>query len=133
LRLTASVEDGDSGTYDFSGHLDAGAAYLAWVQIKATVARQNDSAGLFDDLPKTFDELAGLFDDLGGGQFADANVLFYVSVTQDDPDGAPTWGAYQPFRAGNFFGRGFRFRVELRTTTDDITPLLTALSATVER
>lgn len=132
LRLTSPITAGDSGTYDFSTYIDTTSARLVWARIEAAVTRQNDAAGLFDDLPGLFDALAGLFDDLGNQQFDDHNVLFYISTTNDDPAGTPTWSAYQLFRAGNFYGRAFRFRVVLTTHTDEISPNITALDAIVE-
>lgn len=132
LRLTAPVTANDSGTYDFSNYIDTGSVRRVWARIEADVARVDDGSGLFDDLPGTFDALTGLFDDLGSGQFADHNVLFYVSTTDDDPAGTPTWSDYKLFRAGNFYGRAFRFRVVLKTSTDDITPNITSLDAIVE-
>ena len=51
--------------------------------------------------PGLFDEFAGLFDNFTGSvQFGDANVKTYISITQDDPAGTPTWTDYQAFRAG---------------------------------
>lgn len=132
LRLTSPVSASDSGTYDFSTYIDTGSSRLVWARIEADVTRIDDGSGTFDELPGLFDSLTGLFDDLGSGQYADHNVLFYISTTPDDPAGTPTWSSYQLFRAGNFYGRAFRFRVVLKTDTDDITPNLTSLAAIVE-
>lgn len=132
LRLTSPVSANDTGTYDFSTYIDTGSARLVWARIESAVNRQDDGAGLFDELPGLFDALPGLMDSLGSGQFADHNVTFWISTTTDDPAGSPTWTAYQQFRAGNFYGRAFRFRVVLSTETDDITPNITGLDAIVE-
>jgi len=132
LRLTSPVDAGDFGTYDFSAYIDTGAARLVWARVEAIVSRADDGAGLFDDLQGLFDSLPGLFDNLNGGDFGDHNVEFYVSTTNDNPAGTPTWGAYQRFRSGNFYGRAFRFRAILKTEADDITPNITGLDAIVE-
>lgn len=122
-----------SGTYDFTGYLDTGAVRRARARIDATTRRQDDSAGLWDDIPGLFDSFPGLFDDFtGGAQFADTNVLFYISATDDDPAGTPTWGAYQLFRAGEFYGRAFRFRIVLKSESAGVTPAISALTARVE-
>jgi hypothetical protein len=97
------------------------------------VVRINDAAtDTFDTLTGLFDSLPGNFDDLTGGtSFADSNVIQFVSTTDDDPTGSPTWSAYKRFKAGDFSGRAFRFRVELQSTADDITPAIEQLTAKV--
>ena len=106
---------------------------MVWARVKATVARLDDGTGTFDELAGDLDSLEGLFDDLGGGrQVADQNVTFDIATTTDDPSGSPTWSDWLPFRAGNFYGRAFKFRVTLTTEADDITPNITALDAVVE-
>ena len=133
LRLTAPVSANDSGTYEFSNYIDTTSARMVWARVKATVARVDDGTGTFDELAGDLDSLEGLFDDLGGGrQVADQNVTFEIATTTDDPSGSPTWSDWLPFRAGNFYGRAFKFRVTLTTEADDITPNITALDAVVE-
>jgi len=74
-----------------------------------------------------------LFDDFTGSvQFGDANVKTYISITQDDPAGTPTWTDYQAFRAGDYYGRAFRFRAVLTSTSNNITPSISELDAIVE-
>ena len=65
-------------------------------------------------------------------QFADTDVVFFIGVTQDNPSGSPTWSAYQPFKAGQFSGRAFRFKVELKSTSVGVTPSVDELFAQVE-
>ena len=133
LRLTSTVSADDEGTYDFSNYIDTGSSRLVWARIEAESARVDDTAGLFDDLPGNFDDLPGLFDSLGSSLILeDTNLEFYVSLTEDDPAGSPTWSAYQQFRAGSFYGRAFRFRVKMNTESDNITPNITSLDAIVE-
>ena len=68
----------------------------------------------------------------GGAGFADTNILFYISTTEDDPAGSPTWSAYKLFRAGDFYGRAFRFRIVMKSSADTVTPSISALTAVVE-
>lgn len=120
-------------TYDFSTYIDTGSARRVKARVDTNVIRKDNSAGLFDDLPDQFDALAGLFDDLTGfNTIADTNVLTYISITNDDPAGTPTWSEYKLFRVGDFYGRAFRFRAVLKSTTDDVTPAITGLEAVVE-
>lgn len=135
LQITDPSAAPSEATYDFSTHVETHDAAVRRIRarVDAAVLRVDESAGLWDDLPGVFDELPGLFDDFTGiGQFADTNLLFYISTTPDDPAGTPVWSDYQQFRAGEFYGRAFRFRVVLRSTSDAVTPAITALSAIVE-
>lgn len=119
--------------YDFTNYIDTGAIRRVRSRVDVNVIRLDTSAGLFDDVPGLIDSLGGLFDDLTGGtQFADTDVLTYISITQQDPAGTPTWSDWQLFKAGDFFGRAFRFRIELKTTTTGVTPSISGLTARVQ-
>lgn len=133
LEITDVSSGPSTATYDFSTYIDTGAVRRVRSRIETNVERRDLSAGLWDDLPGLFDDLPGLFDDFtGAAQFADINVQAYISITQDDPAGSPTWTDYQLFRAGEYSGRAFRFRVILSSTSDDVTPSITGLKALVE-
>lgn len=135
LQITDPSSAPSEATYDFSNYIEThdSTARRVRARIDAAVFRSDESAGLWDDLPGLFDDLPGLFDDLtGSAQFADTNLLFYISTTPDDPSGTPTWSDYKQFRAGEFYGRAFRFKVVLKSTADNVTPAITALSAIVE-
>jgi hypothetical protein len=97
------------------------------------VLRINDAAtDTFDTLTGLFDSLPGNFDDLtGGSSFADIDVVQFVSTTDDDPAGSPTWSDYKRFKSGDFSGRAFRFKVELQSTANDVTPAIEELAAKV--
>jgi hypothetical protein len=133
LRITDPSVSPSEATYDFSAVIDTSTARKAHVRIDANVNRLDTSAGLWDDLPGLFDDLPGLFDSFtGAAQFSDTNLLFFVSTTPDDPAGTPTWSPYQQFRAGEFFGRAFRFRVVLKSFANNVTPSISGLTALVE-
>lgn len=134
LRLDSYSSAPTTGIYDFSGSIDTGAVRVVRAKMFCKVARFNNGSGLFDDLPGLFDNLPGLFDDLTGAtdDFADTNVEFYISATDDDPSGSPNWGAWRKFRATEISGRAFRFRVILTTETDDVTPEVEELVGIVE-
>lgn len=133
LEITDVSSAPSSATYDFSTYIDTGSVRRVRSRVEAEVLRKDNSAGLWDDLPGLFDDLPGLFGDFtGGAGFADINVQAYISTTQDDPSGTPTWSDYQLFRAGEYYGRAFRFRVVLSSTSVDVTPSITGLQAIVE-
>lgn len=120
-------------TYEFSNYIDTGSTRRFRSRIDVATARQDNSAGLWDDLPGNFDDLPGNFDDFtGAAQFADTNVITYISTTDDDPAGSPTWTDYKKFRAGDYFARAARFKVELTSSSEDVTPSLSQLDAIVE-
>lgn len=133
LRITDPSTAPSTATYDFSSYVDTGSVRVARCAMEIENVRIDDAATVtFDTLTGNFDSLAGLFDDLtGGSSFSDTNVLQYVSTTDDDPAASPTWSDYKRFKAGDFSGRAFRFRVELKSTSDGVTPALAQLAATV--
>jgi hypothetical protein len=133
LRITDPSTAPSTATYDFSNYIDTSSVRVARVNMDVKVLRLNDAAtDTFDTLTGLFDSLPSLFDDLtGGSSFADVDVIQFVSTTDDDPAGSPTWSDYKRFKSGDFSGRAFRFRVELQSTADDITPAIEELSAKV--
>lgn len=120
-------------TYDFSTYIDTGSSRLVRARVDASVYRVNAGGNNFDSLVGYFDDLSGYFDDLSGDQdFSDTDLEFYISTTEDDPAGVPTWTDYRKFRVGDFYGRAFKFRVVLKSYSANITPAISALSAIVE-
>lgn len=122
-----------SGEYVFSTYIDTGAPRRVNSRVDINVTRYDTSSGLFDNLPGLFDRLPGLFDSFTGGtELADTDVISYISITQTDPLGTPTWSSWRPFKAGSFYGRAFRFKIELRSYSLGITPMISGLTARVQ-
>ena len=133
LEITDPSTGPSEATYDFSNYIDTTTVKRVKARVDAAVIRINEAGNGFDELAGNFDDLTGFFDDLSAEQnFADTNVEFFVSTTDDDPAGTPTWSDYQRFRVGYFSGRAFRFRAVLKSISDNVTPNITNLSATVE-
>jgi hypothetical protein len=133
LEITDPSVAPSEATYTFSDYIDTGTSRRVKARVDASVIRINELGNTFDDLPGLFNDLTGLFDDLSGDQdFADTNLEFYISTTEDDPAGTPTWTPYVKFRVGNYYGRAFRFQVVLKSSAEDTTPNIISLSATVE-
>lgn len=129
LEIASVIFPYGSGSYIFSSDIDAGADRRVLARIDCTSIRRDTSAGLFDNLPGNFDSLPGLFDDLtGAANFGDTNVEFYIATK---PDGG-SFGDYQKFRVGYYYGRYFRFKVILKSNSSGITPSVSALTAYVE-
>lgn len=120
-------------TYEFSGYIDTGAVRRFRAKVDLDVNRVDRSAGLWDNLTGLFDSFAGLFDDFtGGAQNDDTNVIVYISTTQDDPAGTPTWSAWQELKVGDFSARAAKFKIELYSQSAGITPSITSLVAKVQ-
>jgi hypothetical protein len=133
LEITDPSVAPSEATYTFSDYIDTGTSRRIKARVDASVIRINELGNTFDDLPGLFNDLTGLFDDLSGDQdFADTNLEFYISTTEDDPSGTPTWTPYVKFRVGNYYGRAFRFQLVLKSSADDTTPNIISLSAIVE-
>jgi len=135
LRLDDYVTSPSEGEYLFSNHIEThnGQVNRSRVYVSATTVRHDDTAGLFDDQPDLFDDGVGFFDDLGGNsQFADTNIITLVSTTQDDPAGTPTWSSYTAIKVADLSARAFRFKVKLTSSSNNITPSVTSLTAYVE-
>lgn len=133
LRITTTTSPPSTATYQFTTHIDTGAVRRVRSRVDVNVNRFDAAAGLFDSIPGLFDSIPGLFDDFTGGtQFADTDVLTYISITQQDPAGTPTWSDWQLFKAGDFYGRAFRFKIDLKSSTSGVTPSISGLTARVQ-
>jgi hypothetical protein len=133
LRVTDPSTAPATATYEFSNYIDTGSVRVARCSMEIENIRLDDAASAtFETLSGNFDSLPGLFDDLtGGSSFSDTNVIQYVATTDDDPSGSPTWSAWKRFKSSDFSGRAFKFKVELTLTSENITPSLSQLAATV--
>lgn len=133
LRITTTTGTPPfTATYQFSNHIDTGAVRRFRARIDVATSRFDASAGLWDNIPGLFDSLPGMFDDFTGtAQFDDTNIITYISTTNTDPAGSPVWTDWQKFRAGDFYARAARFKVELVSDSVNVTPSISALDAIV--
>jgi hypothetical protein len=125
---------GTSGSYEFSDYIDTGSVRRCRVTVDVASTRFDSTDGLWDDLSGNIDVLIGLWDDLtgSGADFDDTNVIAYVSITEDDPSGSPTWSAYRQIRSADLYGRAFKFKIEMSSEVVGVTPSVTELQAKVE-
>lgn len=132
LRITDPSTAPSSATYEFSNYIDTGSVRVVRCGMEIENIRIDDSPTVtFDTLSGNFDSLPGLFDDLtGGSNFSDTDIIQYVATTDDNPASSPTWSDWKRFKAGDFSGRAFKFKIELKSTAEDITPALQQLAAT---
>ena len=122
------ISSGLVATYEMAAVIDTGSARRVHSRLDVNVNRYDPSLGLFDALPGSFDSIEGLFDDFTGGtNFSDTDVLMFISVSPD----SSTWGDWQIFKGGDFYGRAFKFKVELRSTVSGVTPSISGMTARV--
>jgi hypothetical protein len=128
LGVSYTVTD---GTYYFANIIDRTTPEQGFVTVDMILSRFDTTGGLWDDLAGQIDFLPGLWDDLTGtADFNDTNVTAYVSTTNDNPAGSPTWSEWRKIRAANVYGRALRFKVELHSDAPGISPAISELSAT---
>lgn len=97
------------GIYEFAGYIDQGNIYRSRVKIDLSFTSFNIT-NLFDLGIGDFDSGLDLFDGL---DISGVNVIPYISKTNDDPAGSPTWSAWQQFVVGDHNARAFKFKIEV--------------------
>lgn len=137
LRLTTVTGSppfsGNYSTTNLANIIDTGAVRRFRARVDFDFTRLDNATSLFDGLSGKIDSLSGLWDDLTGGtQLEDVNVVAFISTTNDDPAGTPTWSAYEPIRVGDYYARAARFRLRLESNTVDVTPSVSFMKAYVQ-
>ena len=135
LEIDDTSAASPTGEYLFSNYIDTGSSRNARVTGIRTFTRGYDNGTLlWDNIPQNFDTWPGNFDTWTDetASFGDVSITVYVSATPDDPASSPTWGSYVPANGAEVVGRAFRFKAILNSTNTNFTPVVSALSATVE-
>mgnify|MGYP001109134247 FL=1 len=135
LEIDDTSAANPTGGYLFSNYIDTGSSRNARVTGIRTFTRGYDNGTLlWDNIPQNFDTWPGNFDTWTDetAEFGDVSIAVYVSSTTDDPAGSPTWSSYIPANGTIVVGRAFRFKAILSSTNTNFTPVVSALSATVE-
>ena len=135
LEIDQTSAANPTGEYLFSNYIDTGSSRNARITGIRTFTRGYDNGTLlWDNIPQNFDTWPGNFDTWTDetAEFGDVSIAVYVSSTPDDPAGSPTWSSYIPANGAVVIGRAFRFKAILSSTNTNFTPVVSALSATVE-
>ena len=99
-----------SGTYDFDAALDLGT--VATRRFEADIqAVSFDSGDYIDARTDNIDD----WSDFDGATVNDCDATLFVSTTNDNPSGSPTWGAWAPFLVSDFTCRAARFQLLLES------------------
>ncbi len=137
LRLSSFATAPSTGTYEFTGYLDTGSTRTVRVSTNLTSTRHhaNASGGLvnWDDIPNNWDTWPNNWDDWSDEDqpYGDFSTTIYVAATNDDPAGSPTWGSWI-IAAGEVTGRAFKFKAELDSTNNNVSPSVSVLEGIVE-
>ena len=137
LRLSSFATAPSTGTYEFTGYLDTGSTRTVRVSTNLTSTRHhaNASGGLvnWDDIPNNWDTWPNNWDDWSDEDqpYGDFSTIIYVAATNDDPAGSPTWGSWV-IAAGELTGRAFKFKAELDSTNNNVSPSVSVLEGIVE-
>jgi hypothetical protein len=113
-----------SGNYLFANVIDIGAKHTA--RITATLTQSSDNP---DDL---FDNRLGLFDSASSNFDGDtpANCDAHLEIATSDDNS--TYTSFQNFVIGNYTSRFFKFRVVLTSTDGASTPVVSAVTVTID-
>ncbi|MGY5791904.1 host specificity factor TipJ family phage tail protein len=114
------------GYYYFADIIDLGDVYTSRVTASIDAHGQWSSDDFFalDD----FFGRADFFGDIGSKW----NVGVEISITEDDPAGAPVWSDWSQFVTGDISARGYRFRARLESSQVDVTPIVDGIAVTVD-
>ena len=113
-----------SGNYEFADVIDIGAKHTA--RITASLTQTSDNP---DDL---FDNRSGLFDSATSNFDGDtpANCDAHLEIATSDDN--VTYTSFQNFVIGNYTARFFKFRVVLTSSDLASTPVVSAVTVTVD-
>ena len=113
-----------TGTYDFNGVIDLGATYKS--RVTASITQTSDN---IDDL---FDNRSGLFDaspsNFDGDTPANCNAHLEIATSLDNV----TYTSFRTFVVGDYNARYLKFRLNLASFDLSSTPVISALSVTVD-
>jgi hypothetical protein len=113
-----------TGTYEFSNVIDLGATYKS--RVTASITQTSDN---IDDL---FDNRSGLFDaspsNFDGDTPANCNAHLEIATSLDNV----TYTAFRTFVVGDYNARYLKFRLNLDSFDLSSTPVVSALSVSVD-
>jgi hypothetical protein len=120
----ANADFNSSGNYEFENVIDAGAKHTIRITASLTQTANNP-----DDL---FDNRSGNFDD-GKSNFdgdAPANCDAHLEIATSDDN--VTYTSFSAFVIGNYTARFFKFRVVLTSSDQASTPVVSAVTVTLD-
>lgn len=67
------------------------------------------------------------------GPLANASISVFVSTTDDDPAGTPTWSSYQLLNIGSYSARGIRFKLVIEADDASVEVFVTELEVDIDK
>ncbi|MDA9812241.1 phage tail protein [bacterium] len=144
LRLSSFATAPSTGTYLFKDtsnneYIFPSPSAIRTVRVSTNLTstrhHANASGGLvnWDDIPNNWDTWPNNWDDWSDEDqpYGDFSTTVYVAATNDDPAGSPTWGSWI-IAAGEVTGRAFKFKAELDSTNNNVSPSISVLEGIVE-
>ena len=119
-----------SGIYYFANDLDLGQKYTSRITNNVTMERF-DVTDTMDLATGQFDSRAGDFDG-DPTAFNDVSVSVQMRHTDDDPTGTPTYTDWSAFTVADVAARALQFRLLMTSTDTNVSPLVSALSASID-
>ena len=114
-------------TYVFDNSFDLGAVY----DVRMTGHVKAHVENYFSNFMAGWVSLSQL-ETLAGIAVNPTTVELYIRTTSDDPGGSPTWSVWKRFTVGTFRGRGFQFKIILKTTNGMYTPAVSELRVSAD-
>lgn len=116
-----------TGTYNWQNKIDLTTVKRVRLTTRITAISINPN-DLIDDRT----ELIDTWEDFDGIEQSATDAKIQVRNTDDDPNGAPAWSAYEQLEAAEFEARGFDLRVILTTTDPAFNIQISDLAVDVE-
>jgi predicted phage tail protein len=99
---------GSSAYYNFQNYFDLGSIQTSRLSAILDI-NAIDITGYIDSRTINIDEWLSI----DGSLVDDVNATLFVSTTNDNPSGSPTWSNWHPFYVGDWTARAFKFRLEV--------------------
>ena len=125
IRAVGVIDDG--GTYYFANKVDLGGIYTSRI-----TALLDSSTSLATDLFDNRIENINDWSNFDGEPSDKLSATLEMRLTEDDPNASPTWSGWVPFLVGDFYARGYEFRVVVTNENPNYNINITALSVTVD-
>jgi len=116
-----------SGMYYFANDVDLGGTYTSRVtaNLSSSTAIATD---LFDSRTSNIDG----WENFDGEPSDKLSATLEMRTTVEDPSFSPTWSDWSPFLVGDYFARGYQFRVVVNNDDANYNISITALTVTVD-
>lgn len=115
-----------TGTYTFNSTPDLEDIYVC--RLSAIINAVGEDV---TNVMSSWTSLAALAS-LSGTDPSAWDAILYIRTTEDDPSGTPTWTDWEVFVPGDYKLRAAQFRLELNTTLEAVTPVISDLSVLID-